>query len=283
MVSVMQGNSIFPFSQSDFDFLRQMIQERSAIVIEPSKAYLVNSRLSPLVVKEGLASIEELVFKMRSKPDNGLNERVIEALTTNETSFFRDPAVFEAMKTMVLPDIIKKRQNSRRLNIWCGASSSGQECYSILMLIKEHFPELLNWKLYFTASDISQEMLARCRSGNYSQLEINRGLPAPMLVKYFEQDRTTWTIKKEIRDLVDFQQVNLAEPLPSMPAMDIVFLRNVLIYFDVETKKNILRKIKNILCKDGYLFLGAAETTFYLDDAFQPIQPKLSGSYKLKG
>ena len=283
MVTVMQDNSNFPFSQTDFDFLRQMIQKHSAIVINSSKAYLVNSRLSPLVVKEGLASLEELVFKMRTKPDNALNERVIEALTTNETSFFRDPSIFEALKTLVLPEIIQKRKNTRQLNIWCGASSSGQECYSLVMLIKEHFPELLNWKLYFMASDISQEMLTRCRSGKYSQLEINRGLPAPMLVKYFEQDRTSWTIKKELRDLVRFQQINLAEPLPSMPSMDIVFLRNVLIYFDVETKKTILRKIKNILCKDGYLFLGSAETTFYLDDAFEPIQSKLSGSYKLKG
>lgn len=269
-------------SPGDFDYISKLVVERSAIVLEPGKEYLVESRMRSLLQETHCPSIRELVQKMVREPNGDLKNKVVDAMTTNETSFFRDLHPFEAMKNVVIPDLLKKRESTRQLNLWCGASSSGQEPYSVAMMLLENFPQLTTWKVHYVASDISEKMLARCREGIYSQLEVNRGLPAPLLVKYFDHRATKWQIKDNIRKWVDFKQINLASHWPQLPRMDIVFMRNVLIYFDPPMKKIILGKIRQILKPDGYLFLGAAETTLNLDDAFQRMDIKQSGCYRLR-
>lgn len=270
-------------TESDFNYISKLVLDRSAIIIEEGKEYLVESRIGPIAKSEGFDDIENLVNALRNNSSNGLQNKVVEALTTNETSFFRDVHPFEALKHNILPKLLKKRKSQKQLNIWCGASSSGQEPYSIAMLIHDNYPMLLDWNLTFIASDLSREMLDRCRSGEFTQLEVNRGLSAPLLIKYFEKNGLKWSIKKELRRMIDFQQINLAEPLPYLPKMDIVFLRNVLIYFDLEMKIKILNQIRSILQPDGYLFLGAAESTLNLDDSFKRINFKYSGCYRKKG
>ncbi len=269
-------------SESDFNFIRDLVLERSAIVIENGKEYLVESRVGPVAQNEGFDTINQLIDAIRKNSRNGLQDKIVEALTTNETSFFRDVHPFETFKNVILPELLKTRKIERAVNIWCGAASSGQEPYSIAMLIKENFPILLDWKLTFIASDISNEMLDRCRSGEFSQLEVNRGLSAPLLIKYFEKNGLKWSIKKELRQMIAFQQINLSESLPYLPKMDIIFMRNVLIYFDVETKKKIFKNIRSILQPDGFLYLGAAESTLNLDDNFERMDLKHSGCYRLK-
>ncbi len=269
---------------ADFDYIRKLVLDRSAIVLEPGKEYLVESRMLPLLHSEGLETIENLVGKLRTGGfRNGLSDKVVDALTTNETSFFRDVHPFEALKKHVLPDILEKNKIKRELNIWCGASSSGQEPFTIAMILRNDFPELNNWKINFMSSDISKEMLTRCRSGIYSQLEVNRGLPAMLLVKFFERVGTNWKVKDDLLKMIQFREVNLSEPFPPMPPVDIMFLRNVLIYFDVETKKSILGKIRRVLKPEGYLFLGAAETTMNIDSSFERLPLPQSGCYSLKG
>lgn len=270
-------------SQPDFEYVKNLILKHSAIVLEAGKEYLVESRLIPLARQEGFTSLEEMIAQVRSKPSNGLQWKMVEAMTTNETSFFRDVHPFEALKKTVLPDLITKRASQRKLNIWCAASSSGQEPYTVAMVLREHFPVLANWTTRFVASDISMEMLNRSREGRYSQLEVNRGLPAVLLVKYFQKQGTEWRIKEDLRRMIEFQQVNLAETWPSWPSMDIILMRNVMIYFDVATKKAILGKIRRLLEPDGYLFLGGAETTMNLDDAFERVEFDKSGCYRLRG
>ena len=269
-----------PVSKSDFNYIRELVFERSAIVLEDGKEYLVESRLGPVAKLNGFDTIEHLVEDLRKKSNSELQYKVIEALTTNETSFFRDIHPFETLKNVVLPELIENRKNATELNIWCAASSSGQEPYSIAMLLSENFPALA--KINFIASDISEEMLTRCRSGEFSQLEVNRGLSAALLIKYFDKIGIKWAIKKKLRDLIKFQQINLAQNLPYLPKMDIIFLRNVLIYFDIEMKKKVLQQIKTILQPDGYLFLGGAETTLNLDESFTRMSVKYSGCYRLK-
>lgn len=269
-------------SASDFQYISKVVLDLSAIVLETGKEYLVESRIQPLAQKEGFASIEELVTKMKREPRNGLSGKVAEAMTTNETSFFRDIHPFETLKGFVIPDLIEKRKVKRELNIWCGASSSGQEPYTLAILLRENFPELLTWKINFIASDISNEMRERCRKGIYSQLEINRGLPATLMVKYFERNGTEWQIKEAMRKMIDFRLMNLSDRWPMMPNMDLVMMRNVLIYFDVEVKKTILEKIEKLLKPDGYLFLGAAETTLNLNENFERMNYKQSGCYRLR-
>ena len=270
-----------PVSNSDFNYIRELVLERSAIVLEDGKEYLVESRIGPVAKTEGFDTIDRLVEALRKNSRNGLQAKVVEALTTNETSFFRDIHPFETLKNVVLPELIKNRKSTIELNIWCAASSSGQEPYSIAMLIQENFPALSDWKINFIASDISEKMLDRCRAGRFSQLEVNRGLPASLLIKYFEKDGPTWCIKKQLRKVIQFRQINLSHELPYLPTMDIIFLRNVLIYFDVEMKKKILKQFRSILQPDGYLFLGGAETTLNLDESYTRLGVKYSGCYHL--
>ncbi len=253
-----------------FEYICNLVREKSAIVLEPNKTYLVESRLAPVARENGLTSVDELVEALR-KPGvvaNKLTQAVIEAMTTNETSFFRDLHPFDALRTNIVPELINKRSSERTLNIWSNACSSGQEIYTIAMILKEHFSELGGWKVRLIASDLSTQILEKARTGVFNQTEVNRGLPMPMLLKYFQKNGLTWQIKEEIRRMVEFRQVNLVETFPQLPAMDIVFLRNVLIYFSPETKRDILAKVKRVMRPDGYLFLGGAETTMNLNVPF---------------
>ena len=269
-------------SAPEFNYIRRLVLEQSAIVLEEDKGYLVESRLLPLARREGFASLDLLIQKLQAEPFHGLHRQAVEAMTTNETSFFRDFNPFEALKKSVLPELIARREAERTLSIWCAASSSGQEPYSLSMLIRESFPQLVSWKLHILATDLSTEMLARAREGRYSQLEVNRGLPATFLVKYFQKRGCDWYLRDDIRSMVDYQVVNLSSGFPFLPPMDIVMMRNVLIYFGVQTKKEILAKVRRILRPDGYFFLGGAETTFSIDDSFERVQFERATCYRVR-
>ncbi|MDH5426916.1 MAG: protein-glutamate O-methyltransferase CheR [Nitrospirota bacterium] len=266
----------------DLGYVRKLVRTRSAIVLEPEKAYLVHSRLEPLAKNEGLASLAELVKKLRSGPYGALHKKVVEAMTTNETSFFRDLTPFQVLREHLLPEIIARKGGSKRLTMWCGASSSGQEPYSVMFTIYEHFPEIKDWVLQYTATDISEEMLAKCREGKYSQLEVNRGLPAALLSKYFVKKGMGWQVNEDLRRRIDFKPMNLAGPWLPFPTMDIVFLRNVMIYFDTDTKKQILANIRKILDPNGYLFLGGSETTMNVDDHYERVAISGTSCYRVK-
>jgi chemotaxis protein methyltransferase CheR len=269
-------------TDQDFNYIRLLLWERSAIVLEPGKEYLVESRLMPLARQLNLASIGDLVNHLRTRPYNGLHAQIVEAMVTTETSFFRDLHPFEALRKTVLPELMARRSGERRLSIWCAATSSGQEPYSIALLLWEHFPHLLaGWKVTLLATDLSREVLARAREGRYNQIEVNRGLPAGLLLKHFQQHGTSWQLNANVRNLVEFQELNLAQPWPSLPRMDLVLLRNVMIYFDVDTKKAILGRVARVLNPDGYLLLGGAETTFNLDDSYRRVEHLKTGFYQL--
>ena len=268
-------------STTDFEYLRQLVHHHSAVVLFGDKTYLAELRLQPIVESAGLASIADLVNYLQTKPFNSIHVQTIEALVTNETSFFRDSQPFKALKEYVLPELIKQRAIERSLNIWCAACSNGQEPYSIAILIHEHFSTLTNWSIRLIASDFSTKVLARAREGHYNQLEINRGLPKNIRDRYFQRLETDWQIKEEIRQMVDFRQLNLLQSWSSLPQFDIIFLRNVLIYFDVVTKKALLKKIKQQLRPDGYLFLGSGETTISLDKSFKRVLFDKSICYQL--
>lgn len=269
-------------TETDFDYVRGLMRERSGMVLEPGKEYLLESRLSPVARREGFASLQALMAHLRAKPLNGLHQTVVEALTTNETSFFRDFHPFEALRQEILPRLMVKRSSERRLRIWCGACASGQEPYSIAMLLRDQFPALDVWLLQIIATDLSTAMLERAQRGRYSQSEVNRGLPAALLIKYFKKAGVEWELRDEIRKMVEFHQMNLASWWPALPKMDIIFMRNVLIYLDTETRKAILSKVRRLLRPDGYLFLGGAETTFSIDSSFTHVQFGQSVCYQLR-
>ena len=269
-------------SVPEFNYVRRLVLEQSAIVLEEDKGYLIESRLQPLARNVGCASLNLLVHRLQVEPFNGLHRRVVEAMTTNETSFFRDFHPFEGLKKFVLPRLIAQREAEKALTVWCAASSSGQEPYSLAILIRENFPQLLAWNLRILATDLSTEILARAREARYSQLEVNRGLPASLLVKYFQKRGCDWCLRDDIRGMVDFQIVNLADAWPTLPPMDIVMIRNVLIYFGLDTKKEILVKVRRLLKPESYLFLGGAETTFSIDDSFERVQFERAVCYQVR-
>jgi len=256
-------------ASDDFDYIVSLVYDNSAIVLNRGKEYLVESRIMPLAEQHGFSSIADFVARLRSSPYAQMHQKVIESMTTNETSFFRDIHPFDAIRKDVLPGLIRARSGNKSIHIWSGACSSGQEPYSLAMLIREHFPQLNNWSISITASDISEDILTRARSGCYGPIEVNRGLPMPFLVKYFDKKGVEWQVKESIRSMVDFRQMNLVGKWPPMRRADIIMLRNVMIYFDPDTKRSILKQIRRLLQPDGYLFLGSAETTFNLDDAFE--------------
>ena len=268
-------------NKSDFTYIRNLVYQRSGIVLEENKMYLAESRLLTLAHKEGYKKIDDLLRQMHGVGKNGVENKIVDAMTTNETSFFRDLYPFEALKKKIIPEFLETRKSLRILNIWCAACSTGQEPYSIAMLLCEEFPLLRNWRVNILCTDISQEVLQRARSGRFRQIEINRGLPAKYLIKYFTKKGLEWEIKAELKKMTNFREFNLIANWPSLTQMDIVFLRNVLIYFDVNTKRNILGKLKKVLKPDGYLFLGSAETTLNLDSSYERVQNQRAVYYKL--
>jgi len=265
-----------------FDDVRALVCGEAGIVLENGKEYLVESRLGPVAKRHGFASIDALVAGLR-RADPALRRSVVEALTTNETTFFRDVEPFEALRQHVIPRLIEARRDRRTLRIWYGASSTGQEPYSLVMLLLDQFPELAGWDVTHFATDINLDVLARARTGRYNQIEMNRGLPAKYLVRYFEKVGLEWQVKSEVRDRVRFEPLNLIKPWPALATFDIVMLRNVMIYFDVDAKRQILARLHRHLQPDGYLFLGGAETTMGLHDAFQRLPYERAGCYGLAG
>ena len=270
-------------SPIEFDYLRKLMAEHTAIVLDAGKEYIAESRLAQLVAQEGFDSLRELIHELRNNSFDALHRKVVNAMTNNETWFFRDLLPFQALRTAVLPALIQARAAEQRLSIWCAACSSGQEPYSIAMLLRENFPELRNWTVRLLATDISTSVLERAQRGHYSQLEINRGLPANLLARYFTREGLDWVIADELRRSVEFSIFNLAEPWKEFPICDVVFVRNVLIYFDVPNKKAILGRMRRSLRPDGYLFLGGAETTFNLDERFERVQYETTAYYQPTG
>lgn len=253
---------------SEFSYLCELVKNSTAIALDAQREYLMEARLSTVAQREGFGSVSELLARVRAGGSSQLQWKVVEAMTTNETSFFRDVKPFEALRQVIIPYLIKARQAERKLTIWCAACSSGQEPYTISMLLREHFPELQNWKVSILATDIATDMLEKSKNGRYTQLEVNRGLPANYLVKYFKKDGVDWQIDESIRKMVEVKRMNLSVAWPLMPPMDLVMLRNVMIYFPVETKKQILKNMRSVMRPDGHLFLGTAETTINLDASF---------------
>jgi chemotaxis protein methyltransferase CheR len=266
----------------DFQYLQTLLKTHTAIVLDSGKEYLAETRLARLVSEQGCSSLQELVGVLRTQAFSGLHRKVLDAMTNNETWFFRDCHPFTALTGSVIPELIKRRQEQRQISIWSAACSSGQEPYSIAMSLRENF-NLPGWKFSILGTDFCSTILERAKAGLYRQLEVNRGLQAKLLTKHFVQQGLHWQLKPEIRNMVTFRYLNLAEPWGELvPPTDIIFLRNVLIYFEVETRKAILGRIRRVLRPDGYLFLGCAETTLNLDNEFQRVQAGNFVCYQLK-
>ncbi len=266
----------------EFDYLRRLVKDFSAIDIDAGKEYLADLRLSPLLPDQGCESVQELLQQLRGKSFGGVHRKVVDAMTNNETWFFRDLHPFTALGDEIIPELMKKRASDRRLAIWSAACSSGQEPYSIAMLIRDRFM-IPGWSFSIRATDISTPILERAKKGIYTQMEVNRGLPAPALAKHFTKSGSQWELKSEVRDMVSFDLINLSQPWSGIPTADIVFLRNVLIYFEVDVRKRILEQVRRVLRSDGYLFLGGAETTLNLDSNFERVQFGRYACYRMKG
>jgi chemotaxis protein methyltransferase CheR len=268
---------------TSFAYVRELVHRRSAIYLEPGKEYLVESRLQPIVQASGEGTLDRLVARLRSAPEGSLHAQVVEAMTTNETSWFRDRHPYDALESVILPDLLSCRARERRLTVWSAATASGQEAYSIAMVLHERLLDAdPSWDVRVLASDLSAEMVRRTRAGRYSQLEVNRGLPAARLVRHFSRAGTTWQVNESLRRLVEVRQLNLAAPFPPLPPIDVTFLRNVLIYFQADSRRQILQRVRRVLRPGGYLVLGAAETTLDVD-AFERVPHDKVTVYRLRG
>jgi chemotaxis protein methyltransferase CheR len=271
-----------PMTKADFEFIRQLIQKESGMILDREKRYLAETRLGRLAEMEGYGSTSMMVRELQNGERSGvLTRKAVEAMTIAETLFFRDMHPFDALRKVVFPDLVAKRATERRLTIWSAACATGQEPYSIGMILQEEFSALKDWAVSIIASDISMASLERAKEGRFRQIEVNRGLPAALLIKYFTQTGSDWQAKKELQRMIDFRRINLTEPWPYLPLCDVVLLRNVLIYFDVETKKAILGRIRRQLRPPGYLFLGASETTLNLDAGFERVNFEHGACFRL--
>jgi chemotaxis protein methyltransferase CheR len=255
----------------DFDFLSNLLKKRSGLIISEDKLYLLESRLMPLARKRGMNGLDDLLQAIRFAPEEDLLVDVTEAMTTNESSFFRDIKPFENFRKLVLPALLEKRADKRSIRIWCAAASTGQEPYSLAMCLREEAAKLSGWRIEIVATDLSKEVLEKASVGLYSQFEVQRGLPIQLLMKYFSQVNDLWQIDSSIRAMIKYQSLNLLDNFTHLGAFDVVFCRNVLIYFEQQTKSEVLGKIANMMPSDGYLFLGGAETVLNICDAFKPI------------
>lgn len=259
-------------SPRSFAYVAELVRREAAIVLEPGKEYLVEARLQPLARAGGFAHLDAYVTHLQTHAGYAARADVVEALTTNETSWFRDREPFDVLVSHVIPDLMARNAGRRKISVWSAACSSGQEAYTIAMLLHEHVVSR-GWQVEILATDIAPSMVARTREGRYSQLEIGRGLPAPLMVKHFQRAGTQWQVSDQLKSMVRVQTMNLATPFPPMPVFDLVFLRNVLIYFDQPTKRSVLQRARQVMSPDGYLFLGGAETTLGVDESWhrQPV------------
>jgi len=264
---------------ADYDYLRKFLKERSGLDLSPDKQYLVESRLLPLARKASLPGIPDLVLKIRNG-DGRLATDVVEAMTTNETFFFRDKIPFDHLRNSIVPGLIQARAARKSLRIWSAASSTGQEPFSIAMCLKEMGAALAGWRIEIVATDLSQEVLEKCKAGVYSQFEVQRGLPIQLLMKYFTQASDVWKLNADVRSMVQFRQLNLLQDFTHLGTFDVIFCRNVLIYFDQDTKAVIFERMAKLLEADGTLLLGAAESVVGITDAFRPLSDR-RGLYQL--
>ncbi|MBL4615885.1 MAG: protein-glutamate O-methyltransferase CheR [Magnetovibrio sp.] len=255
-----------------FEYLRDLLIERSGLVLTPDKSYLIETRLMPVALSMGYQNIEEMVQVLKSSRNETLVTAICEAMNTHESLFFRDQVPFDLFKTLILPQLLKRRADKRHFRIWCAACSTGQEPYSLAMVLKAATAKLKGWKTEIIATDISHSVLARARKGLFSQFEIQRGLPVQMLVKHFSHIGEHWQLNQDIRDMVDFRHYNLLTEPKLLGMFDMILCRNVLIYFNVETKTQVLSSIGSVLRDDGVLFLGSAESTMGLTDKLWPVE-----------
>jgi len=255
----------------DFNLLSKLIKDRSGLTLTKDKAYLLESRLLPVARKWNLKSLDELVMRLRTRSEAGLVRDVVEAMTTNESFFFRDIKPFDQFKQVVLPFLLQARGTTRNIKVWSAACSSGQEPYTLSMMLKEERQKLIGWNVDILATDLSTEILAKAQAGLYSQFEVQRGLPIQLLVKYFKQAGDRWQIDSAIREMVRYRPFNLLDDLSGLGQFDVIFCRNVLIYFDQPTKQMVLERMARQLAPDGFLYLGGAETVVGITDKFQPM------------
>lgn len=260
-----------PLTAPDIDYLRSTIVKRSGNVISAQQSYLLEARLKPVAQSAGLDDVNALVKELQRDPRAPLHDKVTEAMTINETSFFRDMQPFDALKSCVLPELLERRAALRSLSIWSAASSSGQEAYSLATVIRTHFPEMAAWNVRILGTDLSEKMVQRTREGSYTQFEVNRGLPVSMLVKNFDRKGLNWQAKPELKKMIEARKMNLTESWPTIAKHDVVFLRNVLIYFDIKTKVQILNRVRESMRPDGYLFLGGGETLIRMNVPFKRV------------
>jgi chemotaxis protein methyltransferase CheR len=265
----------------DYEYLRKLLKDHSGLDLSADKQYLIESRLLPLSRKSGLAGISELVQKMKGGAP-AIVAQVVEAMTTNETFFFRDKVPFDHFRDAIMPEVLKARAARKSIRIWCAAGSTGQEPYSLAISLKEMSAALAGWRIEIIATDLSQEVLEKSKSGIYSQFEVQRGLPIQLLVKYFKQNGELWQINADIRAMVQHRQLNLLHDFSQLGVFDVIFCRNVLIYFDQDTKINIFGRLAKTMEADGFLVLGAAETVVGLTDVFKPF-PDKRGLYRPSG
>jgi len=258
----------------DFDYLRKLLRERSGLMLAAEKQYLAESRLVPVARRHGMNSLGQLIEQLRSKAPVALTTEVVEAMTTNETFFFRDKLPFDHFRDTMMPALLAARAREKRIRIWCTAASTGQEPYSLAMILRGLGAAIAGYRIEIVATDLSSEVLEKAKLGIYSQFEVQRGLPVQLLVKFFDQRGETWQLAPELRSMVQFRPLNLLNDFASLGTFDIVFCRNVLIYFDQDTKIAVLNRIARQMPEDGYLVLGAAETVIGLTDALKPVADK---------
>jgi chemotaxis protein methyltransferase CheR len=258
---------------AEYEYLSRFLKERSGLVLAPEKEYLVQSRLLPVARRNGLSDVTNLVQALQTGAGAALKTEVTEAMMNNESLFFRDKIPFDRLRDTVLPDLFKRREKLRHIRIWSAAASTGQEPYSIAMMIAD-WPGIADWRVDIVATDISNDALEQARAGIYSQFEVQRGLPIQLLMCNFDQVDGQWRIKDRLRNMVQFRQLNLLSNFSALGPFDVVFCRNVLIYFDQETKLDVLDRICRLMPRDGYLVLGAAETMVGLGNVFVPVPDK---------
>ncbi len=252
-----------------FEFFARLVQDESGIALTKDKVYLLENRLGELARTLGLANVDALYLEARRRLSPRLKDQIVDAMTTNETYFFRDQAPFDALRQHIIPELLEERKTQKSLRFWSAACSTGQEPYSIAMILLEHFPQIVaSWRIEILATDISTQALEKAKSGRYSQVEVNRGLPVTLLVKYFKQKGAQWEIDEKLKRMVTFKKMNLKERFPPMGPFDVVFCRYVLIYFAPETKREILGRLEKVIAPKGYLFLGATETPMGLSKRF---------------
>lgn len=269
-------------TSQDFDYVRALVREHSAIVLGNDKAHLVETRLHGLLRQTGNSSIHLLIQELRHKPFGELHRQVVEAMTTNETFFFRDQWPFAVLAQQVLPELVSVRAVDREVTLWSAACAAGQEPYSLAMVMDRSPMQAFNWRIRILGTDLSQQMVDRTRTGRYSRTEIERGLAPDLRERYFSQEGEEWVAREAIRSMVETRVLNLAQPWPPLPKMDVIFLRNVLIYFDVETRRRIVDQVRRQLHPHGVLFLGSTENILGLDDSFERVADGKHVHYRLR-